>query len=95
MKKKIIICSSLLSAIAIAVIAQVSVLSCYKCSGTGKVKIKVTCPTCDGQKKDKFGDNCYRCDGYGYIYEFTECPKCGGSGEQNGPVDFPEPRSRY
>lgn len=65
-------------------------LNCYKCGGEGTIEIKVDCPVCHGDKKDKYGDNCYRCDGRGYLYETITCPECNGSGEQTKPVPFPE-----
>lgn len=66
-------------------------LRCYKCNGKGTIEVKKDCPTCNGQGKDKWGDNCYRCDGKGYVYESETCPECNGTGEQTKPVPFPEP----
>lgn len=97
MKKKLGIISILvvIGVFGAFLIAQVSGLRCYKCSGKGSIEVKVDCPVCNGRGTDKWGDKCYRCDGRGYIWESQRCPECNGSGQQTKPVSFPEPERRY
>ena len=74
---------------------NVSTLNCIKCHGRGTIDVKVDCPRCLGNKKDKWGDDCPQCDGKGYVIKQETCPKCGGDGQQKEPVQFPESQKKY
>lgn len=90
MKKKLFLGIGI-AAIALVLLSfTIAGLPCVKCKGKGTIEVKKDCPKCNGEGKDKWGDNCYRCDGKGYVYENETCPECGGDGQQKKPVPFPD-----